>query len=746
MTNIGIQVILEAQTAQAANNVNNFSSDVTAMSNAVDQASRSINQDFRSINDAAAAAQGQVSSLNDVFRNMTAGTSTLNQSLATTNNVLTVNQRNTNALTNANRNLAGSMAGITRPTVNANGALAGFTNIIRDAPYGIVGVGNNITQLTDAFRQMQVQTGSTSRAIGALVSSLFSPAGLFTVGLSLAISLWTVYSQRQQRAASESKKAAEEIKSLADIQRDANKALSQYQADAYAEIAVLNQLFNIARSDVRSRQERTSALRELQQATNGYLRNLNLETIQTDSARAALDRYNQSLFDNAVAKAYQGQIDDIAKAYAAVKEKADQGRQTLEQFDKNVQAATANLAKLKAQGNPSADLVDSEKFAADNAAKRAKIVAETNGYIKQQNSLYDAIINKGKQLAEVQVKTNPFDKASNTAGAADKVKKIWDDLRNTLNAIDLEGDLIGKSFDQISTERIDALQLALKELAKAGFATTSPEILQIKKEIDDLSASILGGTKIYSNYAKQLAQPIVTMNVFNKDVIESQLATFFDESSPLKPEIYMKPTVVIIPDALNTPIATAQNQFNERLQRFKATTGIKINQFTKDLNDLIQSSAQDGIISLSDAVGAALGKGGGISDVLSAFVNMIADFGSKLGKQLIIQGLAIEAFKTSLSSLQGVVAIAAGAALIAASAAFRSLASQGVNSYATGGIVTSPQLALIGDNPGRKEAIIPSEMWDKIGGGGEFTATAKIKGSDLLIAVQRASREFNRYN
>jgi len=41
----------------------------------------------------------------------------------------------------------------------------------------------------------------------------------------------------------------------------------------------------------------------------------------------------------------------------------------------------------------------------------------------------------------------------------------------------------------------------------------------------------------------------------------------------------------------------------------------------------------------------------------------------------------------------------------------------GVGSFASGGVALGPQLAVIGDNPGRKEAIIPSELFGKIGGG-----------------------------
>ena len=57
----------------------------------------------------------------------------------------------------------------------------------------------------------------------------------------------------------------------------------------------------------------------------------------------------------------------------------------------------------------------------------------------------------------------------------------------------------------------------------------------------------------------------------------------------------------------------------------------------------------------------------------------------------------------------GIAALAGGLA----AGAFSTL----VPSFAGGGVVNGPTIAMIGDNPGRKEAVIPSEMWGQMGGG-----------------------------
>ena len=63
-------------------------------------------------------------------------------------------------------------------SVNAVPALTSFSQIIQDAPYGIRGVANNITQLTSQFGYLATSSGGASNAIKAMVGSLMGPAGI----------------------------------------------------------------------------------------------------------------------------------------------------------------------------------------------------------------------------------------------------------------------------------------------------------------------------------------------------------------------------------------------------------------------------------------------------------------------------------------------------------------------------------------------------------------------------------------
>jgi len=90
-------------------------------------------------------------------------------------------------LANTTQNLRGSIGG-------ANGVAIEFSRIIQDAPFGIIGVGNNITQLTQSFASLKTQSGSTGAAIKASLAALVTPANLLVIGISAVTTAFTLYS------------------------------------------------------------------------------------------------------------------------------------------------------------------------------------------------------------------------------------------------------------------------------------------------------------------------------------------------------------------------------------------------------------------------------------------------------------------------------------------------------------------------------------------------------------------------
>ena len=88
----------------------------------------------------------------------------------------------------------------------------------------------------------------------------------------------------------------------------------------------------------------------------------------------------------------------------------------------------------------------------------------------------------------------------------------------------------------------------------------------------------------------------------------------------------------------------------------------------------------------------------------------------------------------------------------AAAGAAKSLFSSSVPAFAEGGMVTGPQLSLLGDNPSGKEAVIPFERMgqflSQFGGGGDnsnVNVHGRIHGRDLVLIQERGLRNQTRY-
>lgn len=109
---------------------------------------------------------------------------------------------------------------LTKATSQYNSVGTDFARIIQDAPFGIIGVGNNITQLAGSFQNLKNQTGSTGQALKTAFSSIFSSANLLVLGVSAVTTALTVYSMT-------AKDTGGSVDDLKQSQDDFNESLKE---------------------------------------------------------------------------------------------------------------------------------------------------------------------------------------------------------------------------------------------------------------------------------------------------------------------------------------------------------------------------------------------------------------------------------------------------------------------------------------------------------------------------------------
>lgn len=77
---------------------------------------------------------------------------------------------------------------------DASQSLINFSRIAQDAPYGIMGVANNLNPMVESFQRLAKTEGGTKKALQAMISGLAGPAGV-GVAIGVISSLAVTYSK-----------------------------------------------------------------------------------------------------------------------------------------------------------------------------------------------------------------------------------------------------------------------------------------------------------------------------------------------------------------------------------------------------------------------------------------------------------------------------------------------------------------------------------------------------------------------
>src|SRR5690606_17675847 len=134
---------------------------------------------------------------------------------------------NVKGLASAQRELNQSTSKLTTGIKGANTVGIEFSRIIQDAPYGITGVGNNITQLTQSFANLRAQTGSTSQALSIAFRSMFSGANLLVLGVSAVTTAFTLYNMWARKNKKETDALADSTKTYVETLKGVAAAQAQ---------------------------------------------------------------------------------------------------------------------------------------------------------------------------------------------------------------------------------------------------------------------------------------------------------------------------------------------------------------------------------------------------------------------------------------------------------------------------------------------------------------------------------------
>lgn len=396
---------------------------------------------FDALSSARTAAQGyqaQVTSIN----------ATLNKGVTSVDNY-----------GNSVKKLAGYHSDFSRGIRGASGVSLEFSRIIQDIPYGIVGIGNNIQQLTANYTQYatnlraamaaQGQTISNFGIFKSAVSSLVTPMSLLTLGVSLATTAFTAYTLWSQKSAKADKDKAKEVISAKQALDEYTKSLNasirtqiEGLTNSAKEITQLRLLYDASRNLDLPLKERIRAAKQLQDQYPKTFENFSAEQIALGKASKAYKQLSTDIIATARAAARTDVIAENEKEIVQLEQKRkalERQLKTQKEIDERAKKtaketiitgggivgttnATADLEKAATQQTASKKLQqDINNISKDITTKRHEslgIEKEITKELKDQQSV-SSLIDDNKKNSKGRVSKTPIDKSAAIVTSSD---------------------------------------------------------------------------------------------------------------------------------------------------------------------------------------------------------------------------------------------------------------------------------------------------------------------------------------
>jgi len=189
-------------------------------------------------------------------------------------------------------------------TGQATSTLTNFSRVVQDAPFGLIGIANNIDPLVTSFNQLKATTGSTGGAFKALIGQLAGPAGI-ALAISTTTSLLIAFGDRLFSSGSAAKELAEQSKKVAEAQQAIVENIGQERAE-------VDKLIILLKSENTTRGQKETILNKLKQINPQYFGDLKNEAGLVDNLTIAYRKYTASLVARSEVAALTKELEAIS--------------------------------------------------------------------------------------------------------------------------------------------------------------------------------------------------------------------------------------------------------------------------------------------------------------------------------------------------------------------------------------------------------------------------------------------------
>jgi len=467
-----------------------------------------------------------------------------------------------------------------------------------------------------------------------------------------------------------------------------------------------------------------------------------------------------------IAAASGNSISDIAAAFAKVQAKGKVELENLNQLAERGIPIFDELRKVTGDANmefgAGAVSVDQYNQALANMAAEGGFASDAMANLSETV--------EGRLSTALDNVTLALGKFAEKSGLLDAVSNVLEDFTEDIQRASLTADDLAASRDLVYDIRVQ-----FKEAHKGNIEDIMNEAKAALDEAFILSQELESeaATRHFEG-AKKLYDDVVEAFSFR----ETRLSTLpdapagFGEAAPAavpasKEEKKVKEQLLEVEKSrlmtmgklkemqANTAVdILAAAQANHTLKGSYEAVGASIEatqEKTSVLNEVFTQAAQQMAVSAGMIAGAMMAGAASTRDLGNMVLDTLAGLAIQVGQMAISTAIAIEGIKKALQTLNPVVALAAGIALVALGSLVRSRlskVSEEVPQMAQGGLFTGPSLAMVGEGSGTSlanpEVVAPLDKLQQMMGGGNVTVTGRLDGRDILISSERAGFDRNR--
>lgn len=263
--------------------------------------------------------------------------------------------------------LSGSTKTLGKDIKGANTVALEFNRIIQDAPFGIMGVGNNIQQLTANFSNLSKNAGGSGKALKAAFSALVTGPNVALLAISALTTGLTLLQSGFFDTEEKAKSLAEELEGYRETLDQVNRAMVEGASNGDKEAQSFNNLRLQAENANIPLDKRLEAVKELQQKYPDYLGNLTQEEILTGNVGGAYESLTKSIIASAKAKAFSNEISENSLKLRTLELQAEENVNKIYEQREKIQKVIENdrqTSALKIAGQTTAqnnDLVNANK-------------------------------------------------------------------------------------------------------------------------------------------------------------------------------------------------------------------------------------------------------------------------------------------------------------------------------------------------------------------------------------------------